>query len=305
MLDLQSKRIETDGTLEAIELAYERGWTDGLPIVPPTEDLVEAFLQGSGRRPDEALGTIPQRSRTITAEKVAINAIMAGCLPEYAPVVIAAVEAMTDESFNLHGNQNSTGGAAIMVVVNGPIVDRIGLNYNVNAMGSGHRANATIGRALRLVMINVAGGVSGVLDKSVFGWPGKYSFCVAENEHLYDWAPLHVERGLPAGSSAVTVFAALAPNQVSEGKAATAEELFDVVAYHIKAARRSGYFGVVLCPEHVRVVARDGWTKRQAREFLAAKAPEALVDGPDGVLLLATGGEAGGFLAVVPPWGPA
>jgi hypothetical protein len=305
MIRLDSKRIEVDGTLQAIELAYERGWTDGLPIMPPTEGLVEAFLQASGRRPDDVLGTIPQRSRTISAEKVAINAVMAGCLPSYAPVVMAAVEAMTDEAFNLHGNQNSTGGAAIMVIVNGPIVDRIGLNYGVNAMGSGHRANATIGRALRLLMINVAGGVSGVLDKSVFGWPGKYSFCLAENEHLYDWAPLHVDRGLPPGSSAVTVFAALAPNQVSEGKAATAEELFEVVAAHLRASRRSGCFAVVLCPEHVRVVARDGWSKRQAREFLAAKAPEALVDGPGGVLLFGTGGEAGGFFAVVPPWGPA
>jgi len=305
MVELTSKQFELDSVAEAIEFCYERGWTDGLPVVPPTAERVAAFLERCGRQPGDVLGEVPQRNRTITAEKVAINAVMAGCLPEYAPIVVTAVEAMTDETFNLPGNQNSTGGAAIMVIVNGPIVDEVGLNYGVNAMGSGHRANATIGRALRLVMINVCGGVSGTLDKSVFGWPGKYSFCVAENEHLADWQPLHVERGLEPGSSAVTVFAALAPHQVTEGKAATAQDLFERVASDIRAIRRSGYFGVVLCPEHVRVVARAGWSKRQAREFLAANAAENLVNGPDSVLLIGTGGEAGGFFAIVPPWGPA
>src|SRR5579884_2679781 len=194
--ELASPRYEVPDTLEAIEFCYQQGWTDGLPVVPPTEARVAEFLAAAGLAPDAVLGTVPERGRVITAEKVAINAVMAGCLPTYLPVVVAAVQAMTADEFCLHGSMASTGGAAPLVIVNGPVRTQLGMNAGVNVFGPGTRANATIGRALRLVLLNVCDAQPGVLDQATLGHPGKYAYCIAEDEETTVWQPLHVERGL-------------------------------------------------------------------------------------------------------------
>lgn len=306
MAGLTSKRYEVESLHEAIELYYRRGWTDGLPVVPPTEERVMEFLRYCGHDPEDVVGLVPERGRAITAEKVAINAIMAGCLPAYAPVVTAAVEALTQPAFNLHGSQNSTGGSALMVIVNGSAVDELKFGTGINGLAPVNRANATVGRALRLIMLNVCDGRPGIFDKSTLGSPADYSFCVAENERCVDWAPLHVERGLPPDVSAVTVFAAESPHQVSEGGLSEPGPLLDRLATAIQqaggAAPWKGCFAVVMCPEHARVVAGAGWSKLQAREYLSGKV--ATLESPDDLLLLVAGGEAGGFSAVVPPWAP-
>lgn len=306
MASLISRRLKVESINDAIELCYRQGWTDGLPVVPPTEERVMEFLNYSGHNPDDIIGLVPERARAITAEKVAINAIMAGCLPAYAPVVMATVQAATQPAFNLHGSQNSTAGSAIMVIVNGPAVDDLKFGTGVNAMAPTERANATVGRAIRLILMNVCDGRPGTFDQSTLGSPADYSFCVAENERCVDWEPLHAERGLPRELSAVTVFAAESPRQVSDGGQREPEPLLDRMATSMCHFGRSepllGCFAVVLCPEHARVVAGAGWRKREAREYLASRA--AAVERPDDILLLVAGGEAGGFSAVVPPWLP-
>ena len=224
---LTSKRLEFASADEAIESYLERGWTDGLPVVPPTPVRVGDFLEYSGRPPSEIIGAEPTKGRVITAEKVAINAVMAGCLPEYGPVVLAAVEALCEPSFNLHAITVSTAGAAVLVAVNGPAASETGLNSGVSLFGPGHRANAAIGRAVRLVISNVTGAAPGVLDKATLGHAGKYTWCIAEAEETSPWEPLHVERGLPADQGAVTVFAGLSPIQVSNGESDWPEEILD------------------------------------------------------------------------------
>src|SRR6266571_8078360 len=184
------------------------------PIVPPTEERVREFLVEAGLQPGHIIGTEPVRRRQITAEKVAINAVMAGCLPEYLPVVVAAVEAMCQEEFCLHGSTASTGGSAQFVVVNGPVRRAIGMNATHNLLGNGSRANATIGRALRLIVINALGGIPGTLDRSTLGHAGKFTYCIAEDEEDSPWQPLAQERGVPEGVSAVTVLAVESLRQV-------------------------------------------------------------------------------------------
>ena len=169
------------------------------------------------RDPNEILGTLAERRRQITVGKVAANAVMAGCLPEYFPVVIAATEAMLDERFNLIAPSSSQGGSAILVIVNGPIIDELNLNCRNNIFGPGNRANATIGRAVRLILMNACAAIPGLFDRTVIGHPGKYTYCIAENETETHWNPLHVERGFSRQQSAVTVFAAWGPRQVRSG----------------------------------------------------------------------------------------
>ena len=172
---LTSRRIELSDPAEAVEFFYQQGWTDGLPVVPPTPEKVSEFLEYAGKLPGDILGMIPARNRVITAEKVAINAVMAGSLPSYMPVIITAIEAMCQEEFNLHGISATTGGTAPLLIVNGPIAQQLNINSGVNCFGPGVRANATIGRAIRLILLNVAGSIPDILDKAFLGHPGKYS----------------------------------------------------------------------------------------------------------------------------------
>ena len=202
---------EWNDAITAIERCYELGWTDGLPVVPPTLARVEDFMDFAERSPDEVLGSIPERRREVTVAKTAANAVMAGCLPEYFPVVLAATEAMLDPEFNLIAPSSSQGGAAVLVIVNGPVVGELGMNSGANIFGPGNRANATIGRAIRLILMNACASIPGLFDRTVIGHPGKYTYCIAENETDSDWLPLHAERGFSPDESAVTVFASWEP----------------------------------------------------------------------------------------------
>lgn len=205
----KSKIIEADNSLDAVEeLAHARGWTDGLPIIPPTEDRVSQAVKASGLPGDRVVAELPPRDGLATVEKIAINCVMAGCRPEYMPVLIAAVEAMAAPEFNLHGIQATTNPVGPMVIVNGPIRKTLGMNGGRNCLGPGNRANASIGRAVRLILLNVGGGVPDTVDKAVQGYPGKYIACTPENEEDSPWEPLHVERGFKKEDSAVTVVGA-------------------------------------------------------------------------------------------------
>ena len=206
--------VQWDSALEAIERCYELGWTDGLPVVPPTEQRVKEFIERSGRPSDEVVGELPERRREITVDKVAANAVMAGCLPEYMPVVLAATEAMLEPIFNLVGPSSSMGGSAILSIVNGPIAQELNINSRNNLFGPGNRANATIGRAVRLILMNACAAIPGVFDRSVIGHPGKYTYCIAEADTETHWTPLHVERGFSPAESTVTVFAGESPRQI-------------------------------------------------------------------------------------------
>src|SRR5439155_731742 len=201
MTPLSSRRHEVADALEANELFRRSGWTDGLAIVPPTESRVRECLDWVGLSPADVIGTKPVRGVTLGAEKVAVNAVAAGCLAPYFPVVVTAIQAMCDPAFLLHGATASTGGSAILLVVNGPIRREIGMNARDNVLGNGHRPNATIGRAVRLVLMNVLGCVPGALDRSTLGQPGKFTLAIAEDEDDSPWMPLAEERGRPTGAS--------------------------------------------------------------------------------------------------------
>ncbi|MBI3801125.1 MAG: hypothetical protein HY268_29660, partial [Deltaproteobacteria bacterium] len=231
---LRSAVYELADALDANELYQQNGWTDGLPIVPPTEERVQACLDAAGLASGDVIGVEAVRQRPITAEKVAINAVMAGCLPTYVPIIVAALRAMCDEDFNLHGSTASTGGSAQFIVVNGPIRTAIGMNATHGVFGPGHRANATIGRAVRLVLINVLGCVPGQLDRSTLGHAGKFAFCIAEDEEDSPWTPLAQARGVPIDASGVTVMAGEAPRQVMNEWTHDPEEICETFAAEIR-----------------------------------------------------------------------
>src|SRR6185295_10494765 len=211
---IASAAVETGDAFEANELFQKNGWTDGLPVVPPTEAGVMRFLAAVKLQANDTIGVEPVRRRRITAEKVAIAALMAGGLPEYMPVVVAIIKAMCKPELGLHGSTASTGGSAPFIVVNGPIRLALGMNTTHNALANASRANATIGRSVRLFLLNVLGGIPGQLDRSTLGHPGKFTFCVAEDEEDSPWLPLSVERGVPAGASAVTALQVESPHQI-------------------------------------------------------------------------------------------
>ncbi|MBI3972264.1 MAG: hypothetical protein HY332_13345 [Chloroflexi bacterium] len=301
-MQLLSRRYDAPDVVGAIELCYERGWTDGLPVVPPEEGLVRRMLAAAQVEPQEVVGRVPLRRRTLTAEKVAINAVMAGCLPEYFPVVLAAVAAMADDRFHLHGSMLSTGGAAPLLIVNGPAAPRLGFNAGGNVFGPGWRANATVGRALRLVLINGCGARPGTLDRATLGHPGKFSYCIAEDEAQLPpgWPPLHVERGLEPGESAVTVVASEGPHHVADHASNTPEALLDTIARALQATgEMRGCHVLVVSPEHRAILERARWSKANVRAYLAGRVDRL---GPDDLFVVAAGGEAGGFSAVIPPW---
>ena len=319
---------ESPGWAEAVEACFERGWTDGLPVVPATEEAVRGFLAAAGRKPEDVALVETTRRRTISAEKIAINAVMAGCRPEYMPVILTALEAMADPTFTLHGAITSTGGSATLVVVNGPIRRRLGLNAGGNVFGPGWRPNATIGRAIRLITLNCLGALPGLLDRSTQGHPGKYTYCIAELEEENPWTPLHVDRGLPREASAVTVYAAEGPHNVLSHYGETAESVVVAMADTMAAlgSFSPGESFVVLAPEHVQILARDGWTKPRLREALYARARRTRADlkrggklagalepgdesvwihrghGPEDIHLVVAGGGAGGHSAFIPSW---
>jgi hypothetical protein len=263
-----------EGGYEAIDAHYQqRGWTDGLPIVPPTEAAVREFLAWTRRDPRDVIGVLPPRQGEATVERIAANAVMAGCRPEYFPVVLAAIEALADPLFNLDSVQATTHPVAPLVVVNGPIAQEIGINAGGNAFGQGFRANVTIGRAVRLVLMNIGGGLPGTGDRSTQGSPSKLAYCVAENEEANPWEPLHVEAGVPADTSTVTVFGCEAPHNIQDHYSATGEGILRVIAGAMGQAGSNNLLGrgwplLSLGPEHAATIARDGFSKRDVKQFL-------------------------------------
>jgi len=285
--------VENAGPLEAIEAYFANGWTDGLPIVPPTEAAVREFVQRAGRDAQEVLLTVSETNRQCTVEAAAINAVMAGCRPEYFPVVVAALEGWADKRWGL-GDRNyfyisiaSTGGSGQLLIVNGPIRNEISMNYGVNVFGAGNRANATIGRTMRLILLNVLGMTPGVFDMSVQGHPGKYSYCIAENEEESPWEPLHVEKGFAPDESTVTVVGARGPVPVGGSgnlpvggaESTRPEGVLELFARVAKTARsHAGTMVVAMCPQHAEAIAKHGWTKRQVKEYLFEHTKEPLTD---------------------------
>jgi hypothetical protein len=332
MATLTSKRITARDESDAIEQAFARGWSDGLPVVPPTEARVRAMLEAARLEPGQQVAFIRDRAVAVTAEKVAINAVMAGCRPEYMPVVVAAVEAIGDPRWSYHGPGTSTGGAGVLTIVNGPIARELDINSGDNLFGPGWRANLTIGRALRLVMRNVIGSLPGLLDRGTLGHPGKLSYVIAENEAESPWTPLHVERGFAREQSVVTVIASDGPHQFYNQLSPDAEGILTTLADDMRISGNvmgQSTYVVVLAGEHMRTIAASGWDKKRIRQFLfeqtqnshahlkrthrMAGAIEAgdeqrmrpLVASPDDILVVAAGGRAGAFSCYIPGWGSA
>src|SRR5215510_4522255 len=263
----------SDDPAELIEAYYERGWTDGLPVTPPTEKSVADMLAGAALQGDQILGVIPERNTVVMARKVAINAVMAGCRPEYMPVIVAVIQGLCRPEFAYHGPASSTGGSAMVLIVNGPIAKKLGVNSGNNAFGQGTRSNATIGRAVRLIMTNVMHARPGLLDRATLGNPGKYSFCFAENEDNHPWEPLHVERGFRRDQSTVTVYASNSLYQVYNPLAAVPEPLllcFADALGNLGIPNMKGFNQALLvfAGEHSQIFRQNEWTKRQVKEFL-------------------------------------
>jgi hypothetical protein len=328
-----------ESAVDLVETYFEQGWTDGLPVVPPTPEKLGAMLAALGGEPGKVECRVPPRHGVLTREVLAINLVLAGCKPEYAPVVRAALLALTDPAFNLNGVQATTHVAAPLLIVNGPLARQIGMNGGCNAFGSGNRANATIGRAIRLVLLNVGGGWPGELDKSTLGHPGKYSYCVAENEAASPFAPYHVEKGYRPEDSTVFVIAAEVPHSVTNHVANDPEGILDSVCSALSTiannnAVSSGHCTVILGPEHAQTIAAKGWTRHDVRGYVWMNAwntfgalsfhnrygkiynrnlprwyrrePDAripIVPSPEHIHLFVVGGEAGRFSAVIPGWG--
>src|SRR5712692_8684999 len=331
---------DPDLDAEAIESLFARGVTDGLPVVPPTRRLVERAVAASGRDAGELVALVPPNYGRATVEKIAINAVMAGCRPEYLPVVIAAVEAVCDEAFDLHGVSATTNAPAPLVVVNGPIRGALDINCGAGVFGPGWRANATIGRALRLVCVNLGGAAPGVISMSTLAHPGRYTYCIGEREEASPWESLSVEHGFAREQSTVAVLAADAPLGVYDHQSRTPEDLLATLAASMAVVshHKMTHWGdtlLVLSPEHVKILGEGGWKKAEVRRWLFARLqrpvrellpgrdggeglPEHVLAkfahpageramipkfrSPENIKLVVAGGTAGRFSAIVPGW---
>lgn len=339
---LRARRIEIGEADDPFEFMFEQGLTDGLPVVPPTPERVLRMLRGTRRDAQDVVAIVPPNMAPATVEKVAANAVMAGCKPEYLPVVIAALEAVCTDEFNIHGVMATTYGATPVMVVNGPIRHRIGMNMGIGALGSGNRANATIGRALKLVLRNVGGAKPGGIERSTLASPGKYTMCFAEHEERSAWEPLHVERGFAREQSVVTLFGIeSAPRQIADQTSRTARALAGSLGAALAACMHPKLYAhgevlLVIVPEHVDTLARDGYTKddirariqeitaRPLRDLLAGDEigegmlprwfgaagpteaqlaqPFSKFRNPKDISIVVAGGEAGKFSAVFGGW---
>lgn len=267
------------GAAEQIEHCYARGWTDGLPVVPATRLLVDAMLEAARLRPDAVITTMPSRKVAVTAEKVAINAVMAGCLPEYMPVVVAAVKALAAPEFGLHHVASALAGPTIVVLVNGPVARTLQINATNNLFGPGARANATIGRALRLVLLNCLKYRPGVSDRATMGTPGKYTCCIAENEENHPWEPWHVERGFQPGDSTVTLFAASSMIQIwhygdHEQYLRSVGDAMSFIGSIAILGRTPG--ALVIGGEHAELLRDSGWSKQRIRECIVSNSGRSI-----------------------------
>lgn len=320
--------IDAPSAADELEEMFDRGWTDGLPVIPPTERRIEAML--GGREPELCLGELAPAMSRVTLERVAACAVLAGCRPDYFPVVVAAVEAVLDPRFNVGGQAVTTQPAGQVLIVNGPVRESISLNSGMGALGPGWRANMTIGRAVRLVISLTGGGFPGRLDRSTLGQPGKIGLCLAEDEETSPWEPLHVERGHDAGSSVATAIGADAPLSISDHRSKTPEELAAVLGWAAAATWSPNWWPLggislfVICPEHAAMFATAGWSKTRLRREIFESVQRPAVElrwgettplvahapddrpihkwtGPDEIVIVVAGGEAGRFSAVFGP----
>ena len=328
-MQLASRSYDAADISAVQELYHSNGWTDGLPIVPPTADAVQACLDWVMMPPDQLIGIEPVRGLAITAEKLAVNAVMAGCLPMHFPVVVTAWMAMMQEDFLMHGATASTGGCAVLVVLNGPIRLELGAGGTFNALGNSDRATAVIGRAIRLMLINILQVRPGGIDRSTLGHPGKFSYCIAEDEEGTSWMPLHAQRGLPPEVSAVTVMAGGAPRQIMNEWTTQPEEILETFAAEMRANMRqysiwSGNYALIIPPQLRDHLQAACWSKADIADFIHARARvhrrewaevgkgavvrdrgetvHTALASPDDLLVVAAGGPAGGFGAVIAPW---
>ena len=254
-----------------------RNLGDGLPLIPPTPARMTSMLEASGREPEEVIAVLPPARGKATVESIAANAVMAGCLPQDLPVLLATVDALADDAFNLYGIQDTTNPVTPLVLINGPARIDLEMNVGVNAFGPGNRANATIGRAVRLILLNIGGGYPGEFDRATQGQPAKYTFCVPENEERNPWEPFHVEQGFEASVSAVSVLGVQAFHNIIDLTASTAEELLDMLAAGMAAmatnnVTHGGQTALALAPEHAELLHRDGLSKHDVRRYLFERA---------------------------------
>ena len=328
---LRSRRIDIASLEDEWEALYDRGWTDGLPVVPPTEARVLRMLEGTSRDPDDIVADVPPDLVPCTVEKVAINAVMAGCLPEYLPVVLTAVEAACTDEFNMHGILATTMSISPVLVVNGPIRDRIGMNSGFNVLGQGNRANSTIGRALNLVVRNVGGGRPGEVDRATLGSPAKVGLCFAEDEEGSPWPSLAESRGFSADQSTVTLFCGESPHLFFDQISRSPESLTKHLAETLRAVNSPRLLMafdamLVLSPEHMARYRDAGWGRdRFLKELYAelevdadevTRGSHGIEEGmpvefagtrlpkfrPDGLLVAHAGSRAGLFSAIISGW---
>jgi hypothetical protein len=328
---LRSRRVELAEREDEMEAIHARGWSDGLPVVPPTEARVLAMLEGTTRAPDEVVAVVPPDLVECSVEKVAVNAVLAGCKPEYLPVVLAALEAACTDEFNAHGLLATTMPAGPVLIVNGPIRRALGMNSGRNVFGQGNRANLAIGRALQLVIRNVGGGRPGEVDRATHGNPGKLSFCFAEDEEGSPWEPLSESLGAPPGASTVTLFSGEGPRCIMDQLSRDPESLARSYAVNLRTLHHPKLllaFDCILAvgPEHARVFREAGWSRQKLLERLhellqvpgsefvrgaggiAEGLPEGLKDAtlpkfrPGGILVVHCGGGAGLFSAMIGGW---
>lgn len=328
---LRSRRIELADAEDEMEAMFARGWSDGLPVVPPTEARVMRMLEGTDLAPDEIIALVPPDLVEVTVEKIAVNAVLAGCKPEYLPVVIAAVRAVCTDEFNIHGVLATTMPVGPVIVVNGPIRRAIGMNSGVNVLGQGNRANSTIGRAVQLVVRNVGGGRPGGVDRATHGNPGKVGFCFPEDEEGSPFEPLSVWRGKQPGENTVTVFAGEGPRGITDQLSRTPESLARSLAANLRTVQhpklvRAYDTILIIGPDHSRVFAEHGWNRQRLLDELTTLLTiptEELVRGaggiaegipdsfkgaaiskfrPNGLLIVHAGGGAGLFSSIIAGW---
>lgn len=328
---LRARRLELAESEDMVEACYERGWTDGLPVVSPTPVRVMRMLAGTDLDPGEIIGSVPPDYVDCSVEKIAINAVMAGCKPEYLPTVIAVVKAALQDPFCMHGLLCTTYFSSPVVIVNGPVSRHIGMNSGINALGQGNRANGTIGRALQLIIRNVGGGKPGGIDRSTLGNPGKYTFCFTEDESDPDWPTLAMDRGYQREDSVVSLFAGDGVQPVMDQLSRTPESLAKSMAASLRSVAHTKRFGMadamlVVCPEHRRLLKESGWSKERLKQALydelmtpgadllpgvdgmSEGMPEKLKDKllnkfrDDGLHIVTAGGTAGMFSAIISGW---
>jgi len=274
LLKAPGASLEAEDDFDAVNaLMRERGWSDGLPLIPPTAARVERMLAYCDRPWDQPVAKMAPRYGEATPLRLAANAVMAGCRPEYFPLLVLAIEAMCEEPFNLYAIQATTHLCAPLVVVNGPVAKELDINSGHNAFGPGWQANATIGRAIRLALVNIGGAIPGSGDMSTFGAPSKFSYLAAENEAASPWQPLHVERGIPREASAVTVIGAECPHNVNDHESITAEGILTTIAGTLVGTGTNDIYYesqplIVMGPEHARTVADGGYSKAGAKRYI-------------------------------------